>query len=209
MRKQSYRRSRKDYPKGVIGIYDNAGQTNESADHYLVVFEPIEIEEPAMRAVYGALRFPILSMSGEPFHPQGVCMHGEMPFRPTGGWQSGPSSAGKTINFADLPADCQRAVRQDLDSEEEPAACEFCGESGHLAGDHEDEDPLEEVASGLACSNHADRPDECPQAHVCDCGAALADHVSTTMHCPNRSGSFSANVATRTRFPNQYRSESA
>ena len=42
MTRPRYRRSRPDYPKGVIGIYDNAGLPNESLDRYLVVYEPIQ-----------------------------------------------------------------------------------------------------------------------------------------------------------------------
>lgn len=99
---KTYKRSRKDYPQGVIGIYDNAGQRNESGDHYMVVYEPVS----------GV--FPILTMSAEPYSPQGIAIHGEALFRPTGGWQSGTTSAGKTINFADLPVDCQRVVLEDL-----------------------------------------------------------------------------------------------
>jgi len=127
-----YRRSRTDYPRGVIGIYDNAGQRNETADRYLVVFDPIVHDSPEMRSYYGRETFPILSMSGSPYHPQGICMHGETPFRPTGGWQSGPNSAGRTINFADLPADCQRAVKQDL-----LPCCEQCGCCGSEGGHYE------------------------------------------------------------------------
>lgn len=106
-----YKRSRKDYPQGVIGIYDNHGQRNESADRYMVVFEPIENEIPR---AFPPRIYPILTMSESPYSPQGVSLHGETDHRPTGGWQSGPNSAGKTISFADLPQDCQRIVLADL-----------------------------------------------------------------------------------------------
>jgi len=129
-----FRRSRKDYPRSVIGIYDNAGQRNESADRYTVVFEPIMVEDIHAQDGHRAGRptFPILTMSGDPYFALGISMHGETPFRPTGGWQSGPNSAGKTINFADLPADCQRVVKQDL-----LPCCEQCGCCGSEGGHYE------------------------------------------------------------------------
>ena len=46
-----------------------------------------------------------LAMSGAPFHPQGFCQH-------TSG-QPGRHN-GKRITFDQLPADCQKAVMQDL-----------------------------------------------------------------------------------------------
>ncbi len=47
-----------------------------------------------------------LGMSGAPFHPQGVCQHGYgIPGRHNG----------KRIKFEDLPADCKKAVMQDLE----------------------------------------------------------------------------------------------
>lgn len=96
-----FRRSRKDYPQGVIGIYDNGGRT---ADRYTVAYEPYEVD--------GETWFPYTYMSAAPFWPQGVCMHGEGRFRPDSGW--GTSDKQKTIAFEALPADCQRTVHQDL-----------------------------------------------------------------------------------------------
>lgn len=96
-----YRRSRTDYPAGVLAVYDNGGRT---ADRYTVVYEPYQVGRHNW--------FPVTSMSAAPFWPQGVCQHSEPPFRPTGGWET---LQGKVIAFEDLPPDCQRVVRQDLE----------------------------------------------------------------------------------------------
>jgi len=93
----TYRRSRKDYPKGVLGIYDNGGKT---VDRYTVIYTPFTVD--------GRQYFPFLGMSAYPFHPQGFGQHGELPHRYTR--QSGE----RVLRFADLPADCQRLVLQDI-----------------------------------------------------------------------------------------------
>ena len=92
-----YKKSKASYPDGLLAIYDNEGTT---ADRYTVVYEPWEF--------VGRLYFPITNMSGSPFHPQGVCMHGGYYGRPT------KQSGEKLIELADLPDDCQKVVRQDL-----------------------------------------------------------------------------------------------
>lgn len=99
---RKYRRSRKDYPAGVLAIYDNGGKT---ADRYTVVYEPYDIDG------YGTEHraFPVTDMSGAPFHPQGVCQHSEWTRRITATW-----GYEKAIPFAALPADCRRVVAQDL-----------------------------------------------------------------------------------------------
>ena len=92
-----YRRSRKDYPIGVIGIYDNNGK---SMDRYTVCYTPIESQ--------GETWWPYLGMSEHPYHPQGFGQHGELRFRKTR--QRGE----RCINFAELPPDCQKLVMSDL-----------------------------------------------------------------------------------------------
>lgn len=99
-----FRRARKDYPAGVIAIYDNNGKT---ADRYTVVFEPYTLPKDG-RVYSGCDVYPYLGMSGAPFHPQGVGMHGESVGRRI-------VLRDKVIRFEDLPADCQRAVMQDLE----------------------------------------------------------------------------------------------
>ena len=98
---KSYRRSRNDYPKGVIGIYDNKGKT---ADRYTVVFEPFIGYENRQY-------FPVLCMSGNPFHPQGIGIHNEYPFRPT------RMKGEVVIDWSELPEKCQQCVLQDLEIE--------------------------------------------------------------------------------------------
>ena len=98
-----FRRARTDYPDGVLAIYDNGDQT---ADRYLVIYTPLYYNHCANKPT-----FPNLSMSGAPYHPQGISLHGEtVGYRITGGWGTGQ----KVIGFDDLPADCQRVVREDL-----------------------------------------------------------------------------------------------
>jgi hypothetical protein len=95
--KRTHRRSRKDYPAGVLGIYDNGGKT---VDRYTVVYTPFESG--------GETFFPYVGMSDSPFHPQGFGQHGELRHRYTR--QSGE----RVLNFAELPKDCQKLVLQDL-----------------------------------------------------------------------------------------------
>lgn len=97
-------------PNGVpkyIRAYDNGG---ESADRYTVVYTG---------KYRGKGNFQYVGMSANPFHPQGVGMHGEH-------WQqidtnkSGFAPAmgrkchlGKRIPFVELPPDCQKLVLRD------------------------------------------------------------------------------------------------
>jgi len=82
----------------IHSIYDNGGET---ADRFAVYFKGRGTLNHTSR---GTLR-AYLGMSGAPFHPQGFCQHGQgMPGKHNG----------KRITFEQLPADCQRAVLQDL-----------------------------------------------------------------------------------------------
>ncbi len=110
-RGRGYRKSRADYPAGVLGIYDNDGET---ADRYTVVYEPYDLE--------GELHWPITDMGDSPFYPNGVCLHGCFNFRITSSAWGNRQGAGRTINFADLPADCRRVIQQDLEPEQEAIA---------------------------------------------------------------------------------------
>lgn len=91
---KAYRKSRKDYPDGVLLIADNGGA---SIDRYTVLYTPEDG------------RFPYMAMSDAPFHPQGFCQHGELAFR-----YSVWGRHEKALNFADLNADCQKVIQQDL-----------------------------------------------------------------------------------------------
>lgn len=85
-------------PGGIprwIRVYDDG----KSGDRYTVVFTK------------NARMY--IGMGASPFHPQGICQHGD--------WRKGdrpidrPRSAhlGKKIKFQDLPLDCQKVVLRD------------------------------------------------------------------------------------------------
>jgi len=102
MRLPQPKRARPDYPKGVRRITDNGGR---SGDRYTVEYEPFE-------GYRDELYQDFVTTSGEPYWPQGICLHGERR------WPGAPRFwYDRIIAFADLPADCQRVVREDLISE--------------------------------------------------------------------------------------------
>jgi hypothetical protein len=113
MNKKAQARFESLLPKGIpryVRCYDNG----ESGDRYTVVFSKKSVTQN--RPHY----FMYLGMSGAPFHPQGVCQHGETPHWPcdakNGKWPPAigrKNHLGKRIAFADLPADCQKAVLND------------------------------------------------------------------------------------------------
>ena len=107
--------------KGVR-IYDNGGET---VDRYTVCYpacrlKPIERIQPDTETCtnWETARFvyPYLGMSAMPFHPQGVGQHGEH-WRPID--RPSHKHLGKRIAFDQLPTDCQKAVLQDLQPQEE------------------------------------------------------------------------------------------
>ena len=73
----------------------------ESADRYTVCF--------TKKKVNGV--FMYLGMSENPFHPQGIGMHGESEFQPID--RPTYSHLGKRITFNELPEKCQELVIQD------------------------------------------------------------------------------------------------
>ncbi len=78
----------------ILEIRDNGGKT---MDRYTVVYDTIGDSKGNYDAV---------GMSSEPFHPQGIGQHSTaMPGK----------HLGKKIKFADLPKDCQRLVKRDLE----------------------------------------------------------------------------------------------
>jgi len=105
------KRREKFMPGGVpkhIRCYDNGGldAPDGTSDRYIVVFTK------ANCFLGGRRRSPHLCMSGAPFNPQGICMHGEaaQPIdRPTYG------HLGKKIEFTALPADCRKVVIRDYE----------------------------------------------------------------------------------------------
>jgi hypothetical protein len=84
--------------KGIKIIYDNEGM---SIDRYTVYFT-----HPKDWGIIQPGLYPYVAMSGAPFHPQGFCQHGE-------GFLG--KHNGKRIKFENLPEDCQRAARRDLE----------------------------------------------------------------------------------------------
>jgi hypothetical protein len=107
-----YRKSRADYPPGILAIYDNGGRT---ADRYCVVFTPFADDD-------GWLHYPTLTMSAHPTCATGVGMHGEYDRRPV------KLPGDRVIGMADLPAECRRCVEADLRGHE--VVCPHCGGVG-------------------------------------------------------------------------------
>jgi len=83
-----------------ISVWDDG---NTVIDHYTVVF----LDDEKNRKV------PYLAMNDTPFHPQGFCQYGEMPIDAVA-YKGRGGAFKKRIRFEDLPADCQKAVKQDL-----------------------------------------------------------------------------------------------
>jgi hypothetical protein len=78
-----------------VRCYDNGGA---SCDRYTAVY--MDQHEP------GRALFASVGMSAAPFHPQGFGQHG---------MASTGRHLGRRIPFADLPPDCQRLVKRDLE----------------------------------------------------------------------------------------------
>lgn len=77
-----------------VKIYDNGGKT---FDRYTAVY----LDQPEAAGLYGAR-----GMSEHPFYAQGFGMYcSAMPGK----------HLGKRIKFEELPADCQKLVKQDLE----------------------------------------------------------------------------------------------
>lgn len=91
-------------PNGIpryIRCYDNGGET---ADRYTVVYTGNYTHKTNRSFWY-------VGMSGSPFHPLGIGIHGDSEFRPID--RPTYSHLGKKIKFQDLPEDCQKLVMQD------------------------------------------------------------------------------------------------
>jgi hypothetical protein len=90
-----------------VRCYDNGGKT---ADRYTVVFTG---------RYRGKAWFQYLAMSGAPFHPQGVGLHGESEQQvDVNKWGFAPAVGRKChlgirIPFSKLPHDCKRFVWSD------------------------------------------------------------------------------------------------
>lgn len=84
-------------PAPVLACYDSGDKT---IDRYTVLYGAPWWTPDMGRTV------PYAAMNAAPFHPQGFGQHGEMR-------SCDRSALGKKIRFLDLPADCQKMVRQD------------------------------------------------------------------------------------------------
>lgn len=96
-------------PNGIpryIRCYDNGGpeKENGSVDRYTVCYTGNYKGKSKGWHDY-------VGMSGAPFHPQGIGMHGQTQHQPCDRPTYG--HLGKKIKFEDLPKDCQRLVMQD------------------------------------------------------------------------------------------------
>lgn len=98
-----------------LAIFDNGGET---FDRYTVIY----LDEPVSDDPYYSDRYLYFAMSERPFHPQGFGQHGEIDLFPSqlkqlrkGKGQRLFSHLGKRIDFEDLPEDCKKAVKQDLE----------------------------------------------------------------------------------------------
>jgi hypothetical protein len=120
MSKAKDERRRRLLPDGVpkyVRVYDNGGET---ADRYSVVFTGRYEKGTPKDGKW----FSYLAMSGSPFHPQGIGIHGSTQHQPAdtidgeGGWKWPPAIGrkchlGKRIRFEDLPEDCRRLTLSD------------------------------------------------------------------------------------------------
>ena len=90
-----------DCPDGVLAIYDHP----DFADRYTVIYREV--------LTYGRREIMnYVSMSENPFHPQGVGMHGEFD-----AWQCRNYRAAnghRKCKWSALPERCKQLVRQDL-----------------------------------------------------------------------------------------------
>lgn len=94
MNSKSWRKSIPDYPRGVIGIYDNK---NKTADRYTIVMEPFDFE--------GRFYFPTLYTSETLGSPYSVTSYTEYAYRPT------RVKGEVVINWKELPQLVQNYVK--------------------------------------------------------------------------------------------------
>ena len=109
MTKTQQARKERLMPNGIpryIHVYDNGGRT---ADRYTIVYTRTG-RSGSNRAKKQNGWHQNVSMSASPFHPLGVCMHGESETQID---YPSYSHLGKKIAFQNLPEDCQKVVLND------------------------------------------------------------------------------------------------
>ena len=94
-----------DCPKGVLAIFDD----RKSGERYTVLYAEVLGEGPWAR-IDG------VGMSGAPFHPQGVGQHFELTPSQAAAYRYANSRY--ACRWSDLPEDCRRLVRRDLEDGE-------------------------------------------------------------------------------------------
>ena len=114
MTKKQKDRIKRLMPNGLpkyIHVYDNKGKT---ADRYTVVYTRTgrSGNNRYKQKEYEGTHLHIM-MSGNPCHPQGVCMHGESSHQID---YPSYSHLGKKIEFKDLPDNCKNLVLDDYKS---------------------------------------------------------------------------------------------
>lgn len=120
MNKKQTDRANRLLPNGIpkyIRIYDNGGLAVDggTADRYTVVFTGNYTHNTGGE-------HQVLGMSGEPYHPQGVCLHSsyrEQVDAPGPGWPPAigrKCHLGTRIRFSELPKICQHVVLTDYSS---------------------------------------------------------------------------------------------
>jgi hypothetical protein len=95
-----FKKSRADYPDGVLAIYDNGGRT---IDRYRVIYAPFTVD--------GRNYFPTRDMSARPTHPQGYGISSDFGHKPR------RLKGDRVIPFDALPEDCRLCIEDDLRSE--------------------------------------------------------------------------------------------
>lgn len=115
MNKKQQARQERLLPAGIpryVRIYDSGG----SADHITVVYSG----HYNSGRNNGQNSYQYVAMSSAPFHPQGICQHGETQWRccDVDKWGFAPAMGrkgylGRRIPFTSLNTDCQKVVLQD------------------------------------------------------------------------------------------------
>ena len=109
MTKTQQTRKNRLMPNGTpryIHVYDNNGKT---IDRYTIVYTRTgKTGSNRAKPLNGWHQNVCMSIS--PFHPQGVCMHGESKIQID---YPSYSHLGKKIKFENLPEDCQKVVLND------------------------------------------------------------------------------------------------
>lgn len=88
-----------DCPKGVLAIFDHP----KFIDRYTVFYADVE---------HGCISY--VGMNAAPFHPQGFGQHGEMKTREAALYRY--RNKHRYMRWSDLPEDCKRCVKQDLET---------------------------------------------------------------------------------------------